>query len=201
MSIVTVPELLALQSIRLAGVADEDAVLDRALIGEGKLQAAIAAAVTRGWIEHLEFADFGGWTITEDGRARLADLLAEELEAAGAGPVATAALAEFEVVNADFVARVGRWQLMDQGSAPDLGDFLGELARLGSGMRRSIGDLIAALPRFGRYPVQYDAAVERAGTEGLRWITGVGLLSAHVVWAELHQDLLSTLGRSRDAGV
>lgn len=60
--------------------------------------------------------------------------------------------------------------------------------------------VVHRLPRFGRYPQQFRQALEQASGGDMRWVAGVGILSCHVVWAELHQDFLSSLGRERTPG-
>jgi len=68
----------------------------------------------------------------------------------------------------------------------------GELARL-------LGELADSLPRFGDYQEKFSAALARARAGQVQWVAGVGLLSCHTVWMQLHEDLLSTLGISRAA--
>ncbi|GAB94739.1 hypothetical protein BJY21_000120 [Kineosphaera limosa] len=195
-------EVMTLQAVRLAGVADDAAVLDRAFAAEGEVFGVLDRAGRAGLVERMTFADLQGWTLTELGAGHLAGLLTAERESLATHAVLESALAAFEPVNARFVELVSRWQLaapgMDAASGrADLGDLLAALTQLGGQLRVVLADLVAALPRFGRYPAQYDLALAKAAEEGLRWVTGIGLLSCHVVWAELHQDLFSSLGRSR----
>ena len=119
-----------------------------------------------------------------------------------------AAFEQPDGINERFVEVVPRWQLRStaptQGpagadEAEEVDALLTELEKLGRRLRSLLVELIAHLPRFGRYPAQYDAAVHRARTDGLGWVTGVGILSCHALWAELHQDLRSTAGGDRPA--
>lgn len=199
-------ELVTLHAVRLAGVASEEAVLDRALVSEHEVTEALARAAADGWIEPFHFADTRGWMMTGPGSTHLAQLLAREVEAASAHHVLARTLADFETLNGPFVDRIAAWQL--RSTSPDESGFAGAgseaaetlldgLSATATELRRAISALSTALARFGRYPAQLDNAITRARTEGLRWVTGVGVLSCHTVWAELHQDLLSSLGRDR----
>lgn len=199
-------QLMILQAVRLAGVADTDAVLDRAFVADKEVDQVLAEAEAGGLVEPFTFGDSTGWVITEAGSARLAELLRHEVARHDAGPTLETTLEAFEPLNGQFVGLVSTWQLQSTSatttgfgaaSTSEVQGFLSSLSVLGSDLRTVLEGLVDVLPRFGRYPAQYASALERAGQDGLRWVTGVGLLSCHVVWAELHQDLLSTLGRSR----
>lgn len=201
--------LLTLHAVRLAGFADEEALADRALLPLEEIRIALEGAARDGELETMSFADARGWILTESGLSRLADLLEEEASAAEAQGVVARTVTAFEDpqgINARFVETVSQWQL--QSTAPTQGStvadgkqgadaLLAELAAFGGQLRLMLTELIEHLPRFGRYPAQYDLAVSRARAEGLGWVTGVGILSCHVVWAELHQDLRSTAGGDR----
>lgn len=216
-------ELLVLQAVRLAGIADLDAILDRTFLGDEEVERVIAAANETGVVEHFSFGDSSGWTITEAGSSRLAELLRRDVARQGATDVLAATLEAFEPLNGRFVALVTGWQMrvappdtkvnteVNAGTpggpgrgadAAELHELLTELESIGSELRAVLTDLIGVLPRFGRYPAQYSAAVRCARHDDLSWgwVTGIGILSCHVVWAELHQDLFSTLGRDRLAG-
>lgn len=204
------PELLTLQALRLAGCADQEAIADRALLRHDTLRAHLDEAERAGFVEPLSFAETRGWILSDTGQAHLAALLERDLEDAAARQVLAATLTEFERtggINARFVQTVSQWQLRStatvQFSAPegteDLETLLAELTVLGEQLRAVLAALIDRMPRFGRYPAQYDSALRRARTEGLGGVTGVGNLSCHTVWAELHQDLRSTAGQGRAA--
>jgi hypothetical protein len=54
--------------------------------------------------------------------------------------------------------------------------------------------LAAALARFDGYPARYAAAADRVRRGQHRWVDALGIDSCHVVWIQLHEDLLATLG-------
>jgi hypothetical protein len=57
-------------------------------------------------------------------------------------------------------------------------------------------ELSSALPRFGRYRARLTEALDRATAGELAYVAD-STASYHVVWAELHEDLLATLGIPR----
>lgn len=195
-----------LQAIRLAGMADRDAILDRAFVPDEMLDDLVTQAQVAEHVEWFSFGDSSGWIITEAGAARLAVLLRDETADRSALAVLEATLDAFEPLNTQFVETVSRWQL--QSTSPEatgsatadpehIDALLTTLTSIEAGLREVLAELISVLPRFGRYPSQFTAALDRARREGLGWVTGIGLLSCHVVWAELHQDLLSSACRNR----
>lgn len=195
------PELLVLHTVRLSGFAGAGAVTDRTELPERVVLDTLHALEDRRLVEHFAFADSTGWILTEAGKARNAELLRHELEASGARPVLEAASADFEDVNSRFVQVVTEWQLAPPRSGAETSTgLLRELTGMAGDLGALMAGLTERLPRFGRYPHQFSAALERARSGDHRWVAGVGMLSCHTVWAELHEDLLSSLGRDRSAG-
>ncbi|MEE6280511.1 transcriptional regulator [Georgenia sp. MJ170] len=193
--------MLVLHAVRLAGFADTGAVADHADLPAGIAADTLRVLEEQHLVERMTFADSGGWILTEEGRSRDGELLQEELEASGVRPVLEATVAEFESgVNPRLVRAVTDWQLLSSADRTDRSvELLRELTDLADALNDLMAELGTRLPRFGRYPRQFSAAVAKARAGDHQWVAGVGRLSCHLVWAELHQDLLSTLGRDRSA--
>lgn len=194
-------ELLVLHAVRLAGFANTGAVADRVDSPTHLVGNALRDLEGGGLIEHMRFSDTGGWILTEAGRLRDGELLRQELENSGAGPVLWSTIESFErSANARLVRVVTDWQLHSAAERMDsVVEVMRELTDLADDLHGLMVDLVGLLPRFGRYPRQFSAAVARARAGDHEWVAGVGRLSGHTVWAELHQDLLSSLGRDRSA--
>lgn len=201
------PELLVLHALRLAGMADDDAVARRTGLDPYLVTELLLDDEAHGWVTRVDFAGTGGWALTDRGRAADTANLAAELDACGSRPVVEAAHRAFEPLNARLVSTCTDWQLRpterDRFAANDHSDpawdtrVLAELAAIDTELARLITPLAAALPRFGGYDDRYRAALAQARTGGREWIAGVGVDSCHAVWMELHEDLLSTLGVAR----
>lgn len=192
-------ELLVLHSVRLAGFVDTEAVVGRVdrpanIVGE-----TLRFLEGRQLIERMAFADSGGWILTEAGKRRDGELLQEERDASGSLALLEATAEEFESsVNSRLVKSVTDWQLHYSNDRTGRSvEVLRELMDLADALSELMAELDARLPRFSRYPRQFSAALERSRAGDHQWVAGVGLLSCHVVWAELHEDLLSSLGRDR----
>lgn len=192
-------ELLALHAVRLAGFADTEAVADRVELPADIVGDTLCVLEGQHLIERMAFADSGGWILTDAGKSRDSELLQEELEASGARPVLQATADDFESsVNPRFVRAVTDWQLRSSADRTDRGvEVLLELTALADALSDLMADLVGQLPRFSRYPRQFSAALHKARADDHQWVAGVGRLSCHIVWAELHEDLLSSLGRDR----
>ncbi|NUL44570.1 transcriptional regulator [Cellulosimicrobium funkei] len=194
------PDLVVLHAVRLGGFADTPAVADRTDLGINAVEASLLDLAHQGLIERMSFGGDGGWILSEEGQERLTALLAEERQASNAHAALASTADRFEELNTRLVRVLTAWQLHSPAErAKHRDSVLGELADLADALDHLLTDLAAHLPRFARYPRQFTAAMRAARAGEDRWVAGVGLLSCHTVWAELHQDLLSSLGRARTA--
>jgi hypothetical protein len=58
-------------------------------------------------------------------------------------------------------------------------------------------DLASVLARFEGYAERFNAAVARVVKGENRWVDGLGIDSCHVVWMQLHEDLVASIGLDR----
>ncbi|MEU8579303.1 transcriptional regulator [Streptomyces abikoensis] len=146
-----------------------------------------------------------GWSLTDAGRAVDAERITHELESARARERVTAAYERFLILNPELLDLCTAWQLRPVDgvvSVNDHGDpdydsrVLARFADLDRRATEVCAELSAALPRFGRYRVRLADALERAAAGQLEYVAD-DTASYHIVWAELHEDLLATLGLRR----
>jgi hypothetical protein len=132
-------------------------------------------------------------------------LTAEELAAVGARCAVSAAYEMFMVLNPELLDLCSAWHLraVDGIAAPnDHSDSTYDarvLDRFVDLDRRAdvvCADLSAALPRLRRYRARLSAALDRARSGALEHLTD-SMTSYHIVWFQLHEDLLATLGIPR----
>lgn len=191
-----------LHAVRLGGFADTSGVAERAMLPLPAVEEVLRGLERQGYVEFMDFAGSGGWILTESGRTHDAGLHANEMAAPGIRPLVESAAVEFEQINPRLVRLVTEWQLADPadgvgGRAEARRRVISELDEVYLALDELMERLVAGVPRFGRYPRQFAAAVDRVRAGDDDWIAGVGMLSCHAVWAELHQDLVSGLGRER----
>ena len=74
---------------------------------------------------------------------------------------------------------------------------LSRLIRIDTSAQRICSDLASRLMRFGVYGDRLTSALERALGGNTAYVTD-SLDSYHTVWFQLHEDLLATLGISRE---
>ncbi len=200
---------LALHIVRVTGLADDDVVAQHTGLDRDTVRELLLDYEAYGWMTHVEFAGTSGWTLTERGRDEDCRVLAEELAGTGARGAVEQAHRAFQPLNARVVRACTDWQLRplgsDQLAANDHDDptwdgrVLRELTVIDGELDRLVGGLAVLLPRFGDYPGRFSAALARARAGQVQWVAGIGVMSCHTVWMQLHEDLLSTLGIARGA--
>lgn len=203
------PELLVLHSVRIQGMADDDAVAHRFGLDEADTRELLLDDEAYGWVRQAAFAGTAGWSMTDRGRAEDDRRLAEELAEAGARPAVELAHEAFQPLNARLLQACTDWQLR-----PEDGDrltpnthtdrdwdtaVLAELEVVDAELTPLVTDLSSALTRFDGYDTRFSAALGKARAGRGEWVAGPGPGSCHSVWTELHEDLISTLGIERAA--
>ncbi|MHC5909127.1 transcriptional regulator [Streptomyces sp. S6] len=156
-------------------------------------------------VEGFVTRSYDAWALTEAGRAENVRCVTAELDAAGARGALRAGFERFLVLNPELLDLCTAWQLRPVDGTFTANDHtdpaydarvLDRFADL-DGRFAPVGDeLAAALPRFGRYRLRLTGALERAVAGEREFVTD-GTASYHTVWAELHEDLLVTLGLPR----
>ena len=190
-------ELALLQAARLKGrvrPADLAATLG---LDPAAVDAAVGELVERGLVVEGKTV-----RLSPEGKARLAELLAEErrdvdVEAFGA------AYDEFRTVNREFKSLVSQWQLKD-GEPNDHGDADYDTAVL-RGLdvihEAALPILVSAsgqLPRLNAYSVKLSAALAKIRAGDTMWFTRPIIDSYHTVWFELHEELIGAAGLTRE---
>ena len=203
------PRTLALHAVRLLGLASTQGASARFGLHRDDVEEGLYDVEAYGWVTRSRFAGSQGWSLTDAGRVENERLLAAELDRHGLRPVIAEVHRGFLPVNARFQDAVTRWQLRplpgDPMAANDHTDFrwddraLASLQSVGRRLAAVESELATVLARFEGYTLRYTAALDRATAGGNRWVDGVGIDSCHVVWMQLHEDLLATLGLHRGA--
>jgi pyruvate,orthophosphate dikinase len=154
--------------------------------------------------------DSGGmFSLTDDGKALGAEMLAEDSAAWGVEN-ASAALDAFFVLDGEMKEIVTAWQMKEVGGEQVLNDHAdpeydaGVLARLAGLHDRTgawISPLYEGLPRLAAYGKRLDEAAARAAAGDGMYIASPRVDSYHGVWFELHEDLIRLAGKTREEEV
>lgn len=202
-------DLLALHGVRILGYATPGEVADRFRLDSDVVRETLLDAEAYGWARRTEFAGRSGWSLTERGRAENERQLAGELEATGARPVVEAAYDAFLPLNERLTTACTHWQIRPQPwdalASNDHTDWpwdervLRTVTSLGRELRRIGDSLTAKLTRFDGYSSRFDDALARVNRGAHAWLDAPDRPSCHIVWIQVHEDFVATLGISRDA--
>lgn len=196
--------LLVLHALRCAGYSGIARVSAATGLDESDVESELIDLALDGHVTRLG-GEFGGWGLTEAGRAADAERIGHELDSAGARPAVTASYERFMVLNPELLDLCTAWQLRpvdgvttinDHGDSAYDARVLDRFTELHDRVVPICGELATALPRFARYRTRLADALDRARKGELEYVAD-GIGSYHTVWAELHEDLLATLGISR----
>lgn len=191
-------ELTVLQAVRLKGRIVEPQLVatlgeDASAVAQTVLQLAAAGMLLDGRSLRL----------SPEGRARLDSLLAQERS--GIDQVALAqSYSEFRTVNHEFKALVADWQLKDgQPNAHDDAGYDAAILDRLDGIHHRVSPVLAAVvalvPRLGTYADKLDFALAKVKDGDTAWFTRPIIDSYHTVWFELHEELITASGLTREA--
>jgi hypothetical protein len=197
-------DLLVLHALRCIGFAGLARVAAATGLPEADASSELIDLAVAGLVTHLA-GDFGGWGLTEAGRAADAERIAAELRAAGTRAAVAAAYDDFLVLNPELLDLCTAWQtrsvngVMTPNDHADPAYDARVLDRFTAFDQRAevvCAALTVALPRFQRHRVRLADALARARSGALEYVAD-GTESYHTVWFQLHEDLLATLGIPR----
>lgn len=177
---------LVLHTLRCIGHAELTRIADTT----GQSPADVESALIDLAVDGLVTRSAGVWGLTDAGKAADARQTADELDTTGTRAAVTTAYETFLRLNPELLDLCSAWQLRT--AAIDTGRVLDRFDDL----NRRVRPVVDALPRLGRYRERLDAALHRARGGDLHELTD-SMTSYHVVWFQLHEDLLATLGLPR----
>jgi DNA-binding MarR family transcriptional regulator len=199
----TSARFLVLNALAVKGVASEAALAEVTGLNEEEVTAEVGEMLEAGYVRRRK-GRLGGLSLLDAGRAEHRTLLALDV-----GEEAKAVLAgvyeSFRPVNGRFKDLCTRWQLRgpepnDHADAAYDAGAIGELTDLHTEATTFLEPAVRAIARFRRYPLRLGAALDRVRNGEVSAFTKPLSDSYHDVWMELHQDLLTSLDRTRNAG-
>jgi hypothetical protein len=197
-------DLLVLHALRCIGFAGLARAGEATGLPEPDVESELIDLAVAGLVTHSS-GEFGGWDLTDAGRATDSKRISDELDTAGSRVAVTAAYEDFLVLNPELLDLCAAWQLRWADGVAKPNDhtdpaydsrILHQLTRFDRRAGAVCAALAAALPRFRRYRVRLTHALTRARSGALEYVTD-STSSYHTVWFQLHEDLLVTLGIPR----
>lgn len=198
-------ELRVIHALRLKGFADTDVVAEAAEVSVDEAKAVLDALADA---EHARYREgrMTGWMLMPSGRAHGEELLAAQLDGAGARSDLDAIYRRFLEHNQGFLSLCTDWQTREVDGEQIINDHtdeqydrevIGRLVETDAAIQPICADLAALFGRFSGYGPRFAAALEKVTTGELEWFTKPVIESYHTVWFELHEDLLASLGIER----
>ncbi|EHB58784.1 hypothetical protein MycrhDRAFT_1220 [Mycolicibacterium rhodesiae JS60] len=189
-------ELTVLQAVRLKGRVAESDLAATLLADPTAVGSAVSNLTAQGLLQGS-----GLLRLTDDGRQRLADLLATERTALDAS-VVTRGYEDFRPINAAFKGVVTDWQIRygemnDHTDGGYDGEVITRLRAVHGEAMPLIERLAEQLPRLRQYGAKLVTALDRIEAGDAAWFTRPMVDSYHTVWFELHEVLIEAAGLTR----
>jgi DNA-binding MarR family transcriptional regulator len=194
-----------LHTLRCVGTTSVERLGRASGLGEGVVTDSLHRLAEEGFVE-LAPGPFGGWSVTDRGRGADIEWLTEELETTGTGDSIRRCYEAFLELNPKVLQVCSDWQMRRIGTSFGSNDHddpeydsevLDRLVGLDSSAQQTCGDLAERLERFEIYGLRLSGALQRAMAGEIRFVAD-DLDSYHNVWFQLHEDLITTLGLSRE---
>jgi hypothetical protein len=193
--------LRVLHAVRLKGFAADDVVAGIAGLDTADATAMLGQLADEGLAVKRE-GRLTGWSLTPDGRATHAKLLAADVDEAACRDAVDAAYRSFLAINQEMLECCTQWQLREVNGEQVPNDHsdpahdavaVAKLGQIDDVVQPVCLDLSAALERFADYGPRLRSARQKVEAGDTDWFTKPLIDSYHTVWFELHEDLLVTL--------
>lgn len=184
-------EVAVSMALRVCGRADAARVARAAGCEVGVARECLEAFVASGVVAPVATAP-GSFTLTEPGRAALGRALAAEvIDRPGLATI----YERFLAADRALKRAISAWQLAPDAGKPAARDAVLTVAATAGGVAF---DVARTVPRCAPYPRRIADAAAAIATGDARFVASPRVDSLHQVWFELHEDLLVTLGRTRE---
>ncbi|UDY36835.1 hypothetical protein [Dermatobacter hominis] len=195
-----------LLQLRVRAFAPTDVLAAAAGEPDERVAPALAEYESHRWVQRRD-GRIVGWTLTAAGRRRGQELLAAEVDAAGARDAVTDAYLDFLPLNAELLSICTDWQVVvvdgehvpnDHADAERDAAVLRRLIELHPAAVELLDRLTGVLDRFAGYVPRLQEAHDHVVAGRTEWLARASGSSYHGIWFELHEHLLTVLGHDRE---
>jgi hypothetical protein len=193
---------LVLHGLAVKKYALPDAIALLLSLPEGRVKTVLQEGVVKGMV-----TDAGGkFAVSPTARVSLRSNYGRFYSALRSSKEFRNAHLAFEKANIDLKTLITDWQTLKIGGKLVPNDhsdeaydeqILDRLAKLHATAGKVLTALAKELPRLRIYLDKLDAALEKAESGQIEWVSDARIESYHTVWFELHEDLLCILGEQR----
>lgn len=194
--------LLAFHGLAIKRLADSPAVAGLTGQKPEVVESQLKAAVATGRAVEAK----GAYTLTPLARVALAASYDRYFSELRDNQPFHQAYEGFERINNDLKQIITDWQTIEVGGERRANDHSDEayddkiLDRLSTLHERAepiFAGLARGLPRLKLYADKLEAALDKAESGEIEWVSDIHRESYHTVWFELHEELLRIMGRER----
>ena len=178
-----------LNCIHLKRLATSEQLGDLLAMAPPSLQAALEDAASQG----LLMSTSAGHMLLPEGTDAVQRYYRECYGALREAPLLSQWYSRFEVLNTRFIALLTAWQ-RDTGDVQALDKALTVVEQLSD----ALATITALLPRYADYQRRFTAAIDGIENGDNDLLCNPRRDSAHNIWFEFHEDILSVLGRPRE---
>lgn len=181
---------LVLNGAHLKKMASAEAIAKAVGVDPEAANAVLAAASAKGWALEVE----GKILLLPEGTAAVHDYYRNAYQEQRMSAQLMSWYGRFEALNEQFIKQVTDWQKAD-GDERIEARLLKTVERL----MKSLADILPLIPRYECYTRRFAASIAAIDRGDKDYVCKPTVDSVHNIWFELHEDILSVLGRPRDA--
>lgn len=179
-----------LNGAHLKKLANAEEIASAAGVDPEFARSVLGSAVDNGWAIDMD----GKYLLLPDGTATVQGFYRHAYQAHRSNSQIVSWYDRFETLNEQFIKQVTDWQIAG-------GDEKTEekLIKTVERLTRSMQEIIPAIPRYDVYIRRFENSIALADRGEKDYICKPTIDSVHNIWFEFHEDILSVLGRPRDA--
>jgi hypothetical protein len=181
---------LVLNGVHLKKMATPEEIASAAGVDSDFARRTLVGAAANGWALDVE----GRFLLLPDGVSAVQDYYRAAYGDIRANEILVVWYDRFETINAQFIKQVTEWQHSD-GEERIQSRLMKTVERL----MGSIHEITPTIPRYVGYVRRFGESVSMVDRGDRDYVCKPTIDSVHNIWFEFHEDILTVLGRPRDA--